>query len=81
MGGGIGVQSCILHLSHEWEDALVFNLATYILSILYFRSCILYLASEIFFTFLLEMNERKGGHALEYNLTWRVIKMAIIGGA
>ena len=31
MGGGIGVQSCILHLSHEWEDALVFNLATYIL--------------------------------------------------
>ena len=74
MGWGIGVQSCILHLSYEWEDALVFNLASYILSILHLRSCILYL-------FLLEMNERKGGHALEYNLTWRVIKTAIIGGA
>ena len=28
----------------------------------------------------IEMNE-KGRGALEYNLTWRVIKMAIIGGA
>ena len=58
-----------------------YNLASLISNILHLRFYILYLASKIFFTFFLEMNERKGGHALEYNLTWRVIKMAIIGGA